>query len=649
MEEDFPRSKVTNFVLNFGKKDRKQIKKQKALGEPTVVESTNDKPPSDALDKFSYRTPRLETITVGSLVLGSVALVTSTGIRVHTLNNIVGFVKNADMVEDPAVKTASVPFSIGSNVVCYVLEVKNGQLVLSMKPSLINRYLSFGNLAPGVLLPSTVISHQDHGVMVSFNVEDKNGLEGFVMYDEREDGEEARESVVSELVKRYPVSSTAYVVVTSVNEERKIVKCKWPWLHKSPVSINNPLSFDAVKPGLLLHGEVSKVHEKSLDYGLSLPTGYTISCLGSLSAYIPASDSLESFKDSDEASDSHEPSMHDKVTARVTYIDSAEKRIHVSLLSHLIKWKGPSGHARKAKGLSNTCKVVKNIPNYGLVLLINNESGEGAEVGFAGINDVIDKSRDMKIASVLSGKTYAVGTVHSCRILQYSCFSRWNIVSLKESLLNEQYVDPLELSGGDVVDGKITKVLNNGVIVEISTRVHGSVPISHLTQVPLTQIPDRFHVGKTLKLRVLRFDYQRNKLILTAKEILTNDPNPLVKFENVYVGRELIGYVSSTNSKVTLRFYNNLYTVLDSGEIDTAKQHSIDLSEGCVVKSVVKKVDHARRKFFVTLNVIRMNQLSSTVAKKRKEKKMARKEICKKKFTNYKSSKKNKKSAKPSE
>ncbi len=59
---------------------------------------------------------------------------------------------------------------------------------------------------------------------------------------------------------------------------------------------------------------------------------------------------------------------------------------------------------------------------------------------------------------------------------------------------------------GTEVDGKIVRIIEKGVIVELPLGVDGFVPISQLSMGQIKNIADKFHVGDDLPLKVLEFD-----------------------------------------------------------------------------------------------------------------------------------------------
>ncbi|BAM38752.1 uncharacterized protein TOT_010001225 [Theileria orientalis strain Shintoku] len=655
-EEDFPRSNLNGRVLTLDSKGKPSLNK---VNKPKSHSSLS--PEINGLTTPSnypedYKLPSLESLNPGSLVLGSVALVTPFGLRIHIFNNIVGFAKYSELFDLVESKSGgsednlASPFSVGSNVVCYVLEVYHSSVALSLKPSLVNKNLRPNNLFAGLLLPATVLSQEDHGFTLSFNVNLKSAISGFVMYDEK-----SREGVKNEFIKRYPPSSTAHVIVNSMNPERGLVKCVWPWEYKTPMDLHTATVFDVLKPGLLLTAEVSEVHRLKCENSYKQPlSGYTVKCLGSLTAFVSPLHSLESYKPADSAEGSLGnlddcKEVNDRAEARLIYVDFEARKLYVSLQWQLLKWRGPLGLAHKnLKHTVMSCKVVRSLSS-GLVLE-HEEEKEPSTLFFCSIKDVVD-DKSLKPATILTSSTYSVGTVHDCRVLDFNYLTRLTHVALKESVIKEKYASAFEFSASELVRGKTVKLVNSGAIVQLSSLVYGKVPVGHLTDVPPTKVPENFQTGRNMRLRVLRFDHARNRLVLTAKPSLVNDTDPAARFDHLHVGKKLTGYIinmkeknymdEKQNERIVIKFYGDLQTYMDRHEVERAEELGVDLKTDSVVKCAVTRMDSKKHTFSVTVDRSYIEKLELSLESKRQLNRNKRKMACKEAFKGHKHKKKN--------
>jgi small subunit ribosomal protein S1 len=70
------------------------------------------------------------------------------------------------------------------------------------------------------------------------------------------------------------------------------------------------------------------------------------------------------------------------------------------------------------------------------------------------------------------------------------------------------------------VEGKIVRIIEKGVIVELPLGVDGFVPVSQLATTQVKNIAEKFKVGDVLPLRVLEFDKDSKKIVLSVVEAL---------------------------------------------------------------------------------------------------------------------------------
>jgi small subunit ribosomal protein S1 len=73
---------------------------------------------------------------------------------------------------------------------------------------------------------------------------------------------------------------------------------------------------------------------------------------------------------------------------------------------------------------------------------------------------------------------------------------------------------------GSVTKGKVTKVQDRGVVVELEDDVEGFVPISHLSKENIKKPAEVFNPGDELPLKVIRIDPDARKILLSVKDYL---------------------------------------------------------------------------------------------------------------------------------
>jgi small subunit ribosomal protein S1 len=75
---------------------------------------------------------------------------------------------------------------------------------------------------------------------------------------------------------------------------------------------------------------------------------------------------------------------------------------------------------------------------------------------------------------------------------------------------------------GSVTKGKITKVQDRGVVVDLEDDVEGFVPISHLSKESVKKPSDMYKPGDEIPLKVIRIDPDARKILLSVKEYLSD-------------------------------------------------------------------------------------------------------------------------------
>jgi small subunit ribosomal protein S1 len=73
---------------------------------------------------------------------------------------------------------------------------------------------------------------------------------------------------------------------------------------------------------------------------------------------------------------------------------------------------------------------------------------------------------------------------------------------------------------GAKAEAKIERIIDKGVIIELPDGVDGFVPVSQLAFAPIQNIPDFFSVGDELPLKVVEFDKESKKIVLSVVEAL---------------------------------------------------------------------------------------------------------------------------------
>ena len=154
--------------------------------------------------------------------------------------------------------------------------------------------------------------------------------------------------------------------------------------------------------------------------------------------------------------------------------------------------------------------IVRNLTAFGAFVEL--------EPGVDGLVHISDLSWTKKVQH--PGEVLKKGEEIDVMILGIDLENRRISLGHKQVLDNPW--ENLETIFGEGMDteGKIVRIIDKGVIVELPMGVDGFVPISQLAFFPIKNIRDSFHVDDMLNLRVIEFDSENKKVVLSATEWL---------------------------------------------------------------------------------------------------------------------------------
>jgi len=201
-------------------------------------------------------------------------------------------------------------------------------------------------------------------------------------------------------------------------------------------------------------------------------------------------------------------SMGQEVEAVILNIDQESKKISLGIKQlepdpwTMFLEKYPMGSKHRG--------IVRNLTNFGAFVEL--------EPGVDGLVHISDLSWTKKVRH--PGEVLKKGEEIDVMILGIDLDNRRISLGHKQVLDNPW--DNLETVYGEGKDaeGKIVRIIDKGVIVELPLGVDGFVPISQLAFYPIKNIGDSFKIDDTLNLRVIEFDAENKKIVLSATEWL---------------------------------------------------------------------------------------------------------------------------------
>ena len=167
---------------------------------------------------------------------------------------------------------------------------------------------------------------------------------------------------------------------------------------------------------------------------------------------------------------------------------------------------------------ANVKGVVRNLTNYGAFIEL--------EEGVDALLHVSDMSWTRKISH--ASEMLKKGQELECQVLTVDQERKRIALGLKQLASDPWATDiPSKFQPGEVVKGKVTKITNFGVFVELAPELEGLLHISELGDAKVDNPEELVKVGDELEVRVLRVDTDDRKIGLSRKltgEIKLDEP-----------------------------------------------------------------------------------------------------------------------------
>jgi len=372
-------------------------------------------------------------------------------------------------------------------------------------------------LEKGQILEGTVKAITDFGVFI-----DLGGVDGLVHITDLSWG---RINHPNEIVK---LDETIKVVVTDFDEEKKRIS----------LSLKK-----------LLHHPWEKIDEK-LKVGDKV-SGRVVS-LTDYGAFIEIEKGIEGLIHNSEMSwtqhikhPSQVVAMGQIVEAVILSLDKDEKKISLGIKQlepdpwQTLMQKYPVG--------SRHSGIARNLTNFGVFVEL--------EPGVDGLVHISDLSWTKKIRH--PGEVVKKGEKLEVTVLSVDVDQRK--ISLGHKQVEENPWDKFERKYfvGAMVQGKIVRIIEKGIIAELPENVDGFVPTTQLSTGKIKNVANHFPVDSELPLKVIEFDKENKKIVLSSIAALKEKPE-----------EEIQSYIDSHKlEKVTVQEIKNTETTaIDTSE-----------------------------------------------------------------------------------
>ena len=439
-------------------------------------------------------------------------------------------------------------------------------LELSLDPKLSNAGLSRLNVVVGCTMQVSVVSVEDHGLIVDLGFDDGQTT-GFIPM------QELSSAATLSDIKTGTVMLCLVIGLTSNGRTIKLSasKEKLSSIAKSHVLSSAP-TIDSFLPGTLVEVLLSDVTD----------SGLAGKIMGML-------DATADVVHSGAASSTHSLAKRYKVGSKVkgrllcVFPLSETKKVGFSVLENVLGLQslGDPALADHRPSISSVIpnnKVVRVEPGLGIYL----ELDVGLPKGFAHMSRLSDGKVDS--ISQMFGP-FKLGSTHIGRVLDYNPVDNLLIMSLQEKILNQPFLRVEDVKIGEVVNGKIERMLMTesgltGLIVKLSEGVTGLVPELHFSDVILEHPEKKFHEGQAVKARVISIDTRKQQIRLTLKKTLTNSEQRIWKeFTQIKIGDVGLGTLVKVDAHgAVVQFYGSVKAFLPVSEmseayIQDARQH----------------------------------------------------------------------------
>lgn len=437
------------------------------------------------------------------------------------------------------------------------------KLELSIHPKIVNRGLSKSSVVENVMLQASVVSNEDHGLVMDLGLEEQN-VKGFL--GKKDLGASIDHAKVQE-------GAVFLCLVSGVNADGRIVKLLADHnqagnLKKGHLLTEAP-TIDVFLPGTAVDLLITELS----------PNTITGKILGLIDATADTIHSGAAEKATD-LTEKYNAGM--KVKARIIFTSEEEdvKKVGVSLLEHVLALSTRmSGKAKERKSpldivplssIVEEAKVTKVVPMLGVFLNV----GPRDVAGFAPLNRLADERVEMPMEG--SGP-FQLASSHKARVIGFSAFDGMYRLSLEEKVLSQPFLRIDEIKVGQVVKGKVQKLFadrdgSTALLVHLAEGINAAVSEIHLADTRLQHPERKFRENAPVTARVLYVDVQKHQVRLTLKKSLVNsDVEPWSEFSQLSVGATGPGtLVNVKPAGALVHFYGSLRAWLPAAEMSEA-------------------------------------------------------------------------------
>lgn len=419
---------------------------------------------------------------------------------------------------------------------------KKQRLKLSCAPTTFDYTFPLSSVMDGMLLFGNILSVEDHGYRMDLGIK---GLQAFLT---TKDAEQFIKTKFNG--EALSVGQPLWCVVKIKNKSGlKSGEARTVNVTIDPADVKKAFFQETTNLNSLLPGcRVKATVEKKVNSGLMVKVyGFDAVVHGS---QLPKSAITYKVKS--------------EIEVRVLYVDHATKVIQLTALPKVLNFDGgPIDFFHEIKrGQIFEAKVSRVEKKKGLYFKLPNDG-----IGFAQLSQLSDKTEKPDITDYKLEQTY------KCRVFGFNYMEGSALVTLKQSIIDQKFLTVDDISVGDIVEGSIREVFNNGVSIKLAKSINAFIPGVHLADVPIKHPEKKFEAGMNLKCRVVRVDKQKSKVMLTHKKSLVKTKLPIIsEYSQVLPHMVLEGVIITIKERVVIvALFGNVKGFVTLNDMSTEK------------------------------------------------------------------------------
>lgn len=221
----------------------------------------------------------------------------------------------------------------------------------------------------------------------------------------------------------------------------------------------------------------------------------------------------------------------------------------------------------------------------------------GVFVDLDGIEGFIPKS-EISWARNAGTSTLKPGEKISVKIIGLDWAQKKITLSVKQ-LTDEPWSSIDRFSEGQVINGRVSNIIQQGAFVELAPGIEGFIHISRMSAVKTIRKPeDAVKMSDTVSVRILSIDKTAKRISL---ELLTGEADPWQEpVESLRADTHIAVIENVQNNGITVRLKNGMQGYIPRNELSNNTDIQKKYQTGSDIKVVIKDMDTASKKMVLS-------------------------------------------------